>query len=111
MSETSFTESFKTNHGLHGLLVGVGTSLVLRNITNYNTIIGIGAGVGTYYFMTRDTQPTSSIPINPTNTQTTNSVPDLFNPFGNIDFSWINQITTYGEPVRPEPIMLNSGFS
>ena len=105
MSETSFTESFKTNHGLHGLLVGVGTSLVLRNITNYNTIIGIGAGVGTYYFMTRDTQPTSSIPITPslpTNTQTTNSVPfDPFDPFG----------IFANNPDRPQPIMLNSGFS
>ena len=59
---SDLTESFKNNHGLHGLLVGLGTIFILKPITpNYNKIIGVATGIATYYYMTRNENKTDVV--------------------------------------------------
>ena len=46
-------DNLKKNHALHGLGIGVLTTMVLKNRTENAVMIGAGVGLGLYYYMSQ----------------------------------------------------------
>lgn len=48
----NFFKSLESNHLVHAVGAGVLTSMVLKNRTDKNMLIGLGVGGGLYWYMT-----------------------------------------------------------
>ena len=47
----NFLHTLETNHLLHAGVIGILTSLVLKNKTDKNVLVGLGVGGGLYWYM------------------------------------------------------------
>jgi len=73
-------DNLKKNHALHGLGIGVLTTMVLKNRTENAVMIGAGVGLGLYYYMS---QYGHNLPMfsEETNTTVYNNPSELMNTF------------------------------